>query len=325
MQCKNHQYRNTMSLLRRLREFMNACPDREYLDAATKRIVDEVRNQNRAPILSNNILTCIEPGVGASRVCNEELIVTLSTFGDRIHSTALTVESLLEQTVKPNHLILNLGRQYEGRGKIPGSLRLLERRGLEIRFTSDIGPYTKLLPTLKEYPNATIITADDDVLYNFDFISNMVNEHIQHPNEIIASRCRVMETHGNKLGGSFLQWGYVPNEGGANIKYIPESYMGVLYPPDSLDDRVFDEKTFMMLCPSTDDFWFKAMSMLKEVSVRKAYFEDDESNNVTSSRKLTLNDLKGTSDSYDRQLTAVLDHFGLWKMLDSNYNRPWMK
>lgn len=313
-----------MNPVKRLKNFMRSLPDRTYLDASTKKIIDEVRDQNRTPIITNNILTNHEPGVSSSRICNEEVIVSLSTFGDRIHAVALTIETLLEQTMKPNRIILNLGRQYEGRGKIPGSLRLLEKRGVELRFTPDIGPYTKLLPVLKDFPNATIITTDDDVLYNFDFISNMVNEHIQHPNEIMTSRCRCMELKGSRAFSKFLSWSYVPNDGGASIKFIPESYMGVLYPPGSLDDRVFDEKTFMSLCPSTDDFWFKAMSMLKGVKVRKVYLEDDDTNNLRTSRKLTLHDLNSSLGGYDRQLKAVVDHFDLWQMLDSNFNKPWM-
>lgn len=300
-------------------------PDKSYLDDITKRIIGEVHNQNRTPLIANNILTWHEMGVSSSRLCNEEVIVSLSTFGERIHSVALTLETLLEQTVKPNRIILNLGRQYEGRGKIPGSLKLLERRGVELRFTPDMGPYTKLVPVLKEFPNSTIITCNDDVYYNLDFVSNMVNEHLQHPDEILASRCRIMELKGTHAFTNFLSWNYAPNDGGANLRFMPESYMGVLYPPGSLDDQVFDEKTFMSLCPSADDFWFKAMSMLKGVTVRKVYHEEDYSNNLSTSRKLALHDLNSASGGYDRQLKAVMDHFGLWKMLDPNLNKPWMK
>lgn len=239
-----------MNPLRKLREFLHSLPDESFIEWKTKSIIDEIRDTNRTPDLCSNILTRTDSGVTSSRCCNEELIVSLSTFGDRIHSTAITVESLLEQTVKPNRIILNLGRQFEGKGKIPGSLKLLERRGLEIRFTRDIGPYTKLLPTLEEAPNASIITVDDDVLYGFDFISNLVNEHIQHPNEIIASRCRQVEAKGNKFLSDFLNWGFVPNGGGSSLKYLGEGYMGILYPPDTLDERVFDEKLFLNLCPS---------------------------------------------------------------------------
>ena len=312
-----------MNPLKKLKKFLLSLPDRTYIDWKTKKLLDEIRDQNMSPDLRQHILTRSESGVTSSRCCNEEVIISLSTFGDRIHGTALTIESLLEQTVKPNRIILNLGRQFEGKGKIPGSLKLLERRGLEIRFTRDIGPYTKLLPTLYDQPNAAIITVDDDVIYNYDFVSNLVNEHIQHPTDIIGTRCRMMETKGTKLLSQFLSWKFAPNGSEPSMKLLPEGCMGILYPPNSLDERVFDEKIFLDLCPSTDDFWFKAMSMLKGTMVKKAYSEADEARNLHSDPARTLHEIN-KSGGYDRQLLAVLNHFDLWGWLN-DHQKAWLK
>ncbi|MCM1355773.1 MAG: hypothetical protein NC212_05125 [Staphylococcus sp.] len=312
-----------MNPIKRLKMFIQSYPDKAYIDWIMKRQLLEINNVSRAPELSRNIIYRTETGVTSTKCCNEELIITLSTFGDRIHGTAITIESLLEQSVKPNRIILNLGRQFEGKGRIPGSLKLLERRGLEIRFSRDIGPYTKLLPTLKDYPNAAIITVDDDIIYDYDMVSNLVNEHITHPNEIIASRCRVMETKGSKLLSSFLSWKFAPNGSESSIKLLPEGAMGILYPPHSMDERVFDEKIFLDLCPSTDDFWFKAMGMLKGTIVRKAYSECDDVRNSKSSKTKNLYDIN-KSGGYDRQLQAVLSHFELYPWLD-NHHKTWLE
>ena len=108
-----------MNPLKKLKKFLLSLPDRTYIDWKTKKLLDEIRDQNMSPDLRQHILTRSESGVTSSRCCNEEVIISLSTFGDRIHGTALTIESLLEQTVKPNRIILNLGRQFEGKGRIP--------------------------------------------------------------------------------------------------------------------------------------------------------------------------------------------------------------
>lgn len=312
-----------MNPFKRLKRFVQSLPDRDYLDRKLKLQMLEINNVSRAPELSSNIVFRSEAGVSATRCCNEELIVSLSTFGDRIHGAALTIESLFEQTVKPNRVILNLGRQFEGKGKIPGSLKLLERRGLEIRFTRDLGSYTKLLPTLRDFPNSTIITVDDDIIYDYDMVSNLVNEHLTHPEEVVASRCRVMETKGGKLLSPYLSWRFAPNGSESSIKLLPEGARGILYPPHCMDERVFDEKIFLDLCPSTDDFWFKAMLMLKGTIVRKAYSECDDVRNHKSDSRRTLHDIN-KSGGYDRQLCAVLNHFDLYPWLD-NHHKTWLQ
>jgi len=311
-----------MNPFRKLKGYLLSLPDREYVSWKTQAVIDEIRDYSKTPDLCRNILSETASGVTSSRCCNEEVIVSLSTFGDRIHGTALTIESLFEQTVKPNRVILNLGRQFEGKGKIPGSLKLLERRGLEITFTRDIGPFTKLLPTLAAHPNSTIITVDDDIIYGYDFISNLVNEHIQHPSEIIAPRCRMIETGRHKHISGFLDWKLAPDGSEANMRFLPEGVNGILYPPGSLDERVFDEKTFLSLCPSTDDFWFKAMSMLKGTLVRKTYSEGDYMTNLRTAGH-TLHEVN-KSGGYDRQLQALFNHFELWSLIDQHY-KAWLK
>jgi len=42
---------------------------------------------------------------------------------------------------------------------------------------------------------------------------------------------------------------------------------GILYPPGCMDARVFDIATFRALCPTEDDVWFKAMSLLRDTPV----------------------------------------------------------
>lgn len=310
-----------MNPFTKLRDHIMSLPSRQELEWKTDALSQQIQQINRTPQLAQNILFRTEMGVSSTRVCNEEVIVSLSTFGDRIHGTALTVETLLEQTVKPNRIILNLGRQFEGKGMIPGSLKLLERRGLEIRFSRDIGPYTKLLPTMRDFPNAVIITVDDDMLYGFDMVSRLVSEHIKAPADIVGFRCREMETRGEKFISPFLNWRYAPNDADPSLKLLPEGVYGILYPPRSLDERVYDEKLFMDLCPSADDFWFKAMSMLKGTLVRKAYADPETVRSTLSDPKTVINDMN-KNGGYERQLKAVLQHFDLFKMLDKQ-QRAW--
>lgn len=313
-----HTHLLMTSFFGKLKGLLLSYPDKEYIDWQMSGLKQSVKENHIAPLLIQNLLYRSDPGVTSERCCGEELVVSLSTFGQRIHGVALTVESIMEQTVRPNRIVLYLGHEFEGPGRIPGSLRLLERRGLEIRFVRDIGPYTKLLPALRDFPGATVITVDDDILYDFDFVSTLVNGHLVCPGAVVAPRCRVMEVAAD--GGlrlPFVDWGLAENGCEPSMWLQPEGVRGVLYPPESLDGRVFDEEVFMALCPTTDDFWFKAMSLLRGTPVMKCYGGGNRASLVNSRSDVsrTLHEVNSGSDGYDCQWRALFKYFDLGRFL----------
>ncbi len=58
-----------------------------------------------------------------------------------------------------------------------------------------------------------------------------------------------------------------------------------MYPPHYLDDKIFDEKTFMQLAPTNDDVWFWAQTLLNGRRV-----------NVVPNNLDALNYIPGTQD-----------------------------
>ena len=47
---------------------------------------------------------------------------------------------------------------------LPQNLMRLCKEGLQIKWTKDVKSYKKLIPAIKEFPEAIIVTADDGVL-----------------------------------------------------------------------------------------------------------------------------------------------------------------
>ena len=92
-----------------------------------------------------------------------------------------SIESIFNQTYKANKIVLYISKDHFTTSTLPHSLLKQQKRGLEIRFVKDIGPYTKLIPALKEFPNANIITIDDDYMYPFDMIEKLVKAHLLNP------------------------------------------------------------------------------------------------------------------------------------------------
>ena len=96
-----------------------------------------------------------------------EIVVTLTTTPSRIGLLAPTLKSLLDQTRMPARIVLNLPR-FSTREQVPyvvpAELETLD--SLQIRRCDDLGPATKLIPSvLNEPPDTPLVVVDDDRIY----------------------------------------------------------------------------------------------------------------------------------------------------------------
>ena len=131
----------------------------------------------------------------------EEVIISLTTHPARILSSYKTICTLLNQDYKPDKVILWLAKeQFPSINDIPQKIQDLQKYGLTIGWWQDIRSYKKLIPALHEYPNAIIVTVDDDWYYRRDMLKILVEEHQKYPNEIICHAITHPElTDDNKL------------------------------------------------------------------------------------------------------------------------------
>lgn len=202
---------------------------------------------------------------GFSGVSNEkreqELIVSLTTYPARIQYIHTVIESLMMQTTKPNKIILWLANEQfpEREVGLPEDLLSLKRYGLTIDWCNDIRSYKKLIPTIKKYPDAVIITADDDMYYHPKMVQRLYDEFLKKPNYIHCHRVTKFYMHNGK---------FETTAGGYDI-YKHPSYLhkltggsGSCYPPQSLPPDMTDESLFMRLAPTNDDIWFWLMGVL---------------------------------------------------------------
>ncbi len=267
--------------------------------------------------IDQNMLFCTESGVTSERYCDHDIIVSLTTYGRRIHSVYMTIESIMEQTMKPNRIILWLDYSFEGK-RLPESINKLRKRGLEVAFCKDVRSYKKLLPALCKFPDDAIITVDDDVLYDVNMLENLIVPYLENPNAIYSNRVHKMIPDGNGKLLPYNNWEWCTKEHGVSDLYFFTGVGGVLYPPHSLDEEVKNEAVFMQICPAADDVWFKAMSLKKGTPVCRVetrhtngeeYFVDDETQDMALCNQnvgLSLN---------DRQLDAVFTKYNLYPLL----------
>ena len=113
------------------------------------------------------------PGVTDEIKRETPIIVSLTSYRERFKDLPLTLYSLLNQSLKPDRIILWLDNEYEDLTNLPYEITQFIKNGLEIRFVKDIGPYTKVIYAFKEYRNAVIVSADDDIYYTKNWLKKL--------------------------------------------------------------------------------------------------------------------------------------------------------
>ncbi|MBW2384058.1 MAG: glycosyltransferase family 2 protein [Deltaproteobacteria bacterium] len=122
----------------------------------------------------------------------DRVVVSLTTIPDRIDRIRPTLNSLLDQTRRPDAIYLNLPNESrrEGRGyELPAFLTEYGPVHV-IDCGEDMGPATKLLPTLarEKEPDTRIVVTDDDQIYPRNMIETLVDWNQKLPEAVVCAR-----------------------------------------------------------------------------------------------------------------------------------------
>lgn len=252
-----------------------------------------------------------------------KVIVSLTSIPSRIETTWITLESILRQNYKPDKIILWLGKDQFQNVKLPDALVKQQSRGVEIRFCEDIGPYTKVIYTLAEYPENVIISVDDDVIYAESMVRFLVESYVRNPKCICAHRTHWIEMRNDGTPIKYNNWTeYAKRKDVGNRKKeicnkrnFLTGVGGVLYPPHSLYKDVLKKELFLKLSPKADDVWLYMMAIMNQTNIInvKGIFGNlqyivDEENSVQKTALLKENVLGGRNDEY---LKNILDYYEL--------------
>ena len=201
---------------------------------------------------------------------DREVIVSLTSIPERLDCVVSPIQCMLVQTERPDRIILWLNEECAGYG-LPPRLSDLKKYGLEIEFIKDIGPHKKYFYTMQRYPDAVVITIDDDMYYKRTFIEELLHTYEENPECVCAFWTKKM-----KFTGSGIPYPYSEFEQGKGQNDFEPSHNllaigsgGILYPPHCMNKQVFDLELIQKLALKGDDIWLKAMEVLEDIKVAR--------------------------------------------------------
>lgn len=265
--------------------------------------------------LENKIKNFNENGVTTNKR-DIKLIVSLTSFPERLYDIHFCIYSILNQTLKPDEIVLWLATNQfpNGEHDIPQDVLNLKRFGLQIKWCDDIKAYKKLIPALKEYPDDLIVTADDDLYYPEDWLESLYEEHKQNPNNIICQRSRKISFNNSYSLKSYDEWKFNDGEVKESFFNFSTNGAGSLFPPHSLYSDVSNKNLFEKLCPNADDVWIWAMAILnrtkikcvKNNMVQLTYVNLARELNILNEKTLYSSNFEGGNDL---QLKNIIDYY----------------
>lgn len=214
-------------------------------------------------VLSRRNLTATRPVTGGAPVC-----VSLTTYGKRLESVFISIESIGAGRLRPARLILWLD-DAAAFAAPPAELQRLVSRGLEIKLTDNLGPHTKYYPyvTGEHDGRLALVTSDDDIIYPRKWLAGLMAGHRRHPEDVICYRAWVVGTE-NGTVMPYDSWRPCLTTR-PSVRNFATGVSGVLYPPPMVEQLAASGDSFRDTCPAADDIWLHAVALRAGRKIRQ--------------------------------------------------------
>ena len=206
--------------------------------------------------------------------CRESLLdpagpaLSLTTYGKRLAGVHYAIESIGDGSCRPSRLLLCIDQTLLDKGLTPG-LQRLQARGLEVHGCVDVGPHTKYFHAMNTLPrDRPLVTADDDILYQRDWLSSLVAAWKAHPDLVNCHRAEVITFDGEGALAPSSTWPPSPSTR-PSFRNLLTGVGGVIHPPAMQEAVVSAGDAFMACCPRNDDIWLCAVALRAGIRTRQ--------------------------------------------------------
>lgn len=247
-----------------------------------------------------------------NNISRPSVVVSLTSFPAAIPYAAKAIQSILDGTVLPDKVVLYLTFSQFGKNGIPDELLKMAACNpvFEIRdYGRDIRSYRKLIPALRDFPDAVVVTVDDDVAYDRNMLRSLLCLHEKMPDVILAHRAkRIRPGLPYRKWRKYRWYDFVFRKIHSSCLNIQTGVGGVLYPPHSLKKEMLDENLFTAIAPTTDDIWFWAAAVAGGTVVVPVPFGYNKPRGLGKPRELSLKttNFKSGTDRNAAALDAII-------------------
>ena len=238
-------------------------------------------------------------------------VVSLTSFGIRLDTVYLTIESIGRGDLRPSRLILWIQDKQTLESR-PQSLKRLEQRGLEVLLTQNYGPHSKYYPYLQasELLIEPLVTADDDIIYSRWWLQGLNNAHCLHPDAVNCYRAHVLGlTDG--LIQRYATW-RACRSARASLLHFATGSSGCIYPAEMLMRLKAAAEGFVGVCDKADDVWLHAIAVKGGFPIRQVSLGSLNFPTIPNSQDAGLfNENVGGGNDIQIKRTYGLEHLTL--------------
>jgi hypothetical protein len=196
----------------------------------------------------------------------------MTSFKERLKQESyLAISSILENNCLPSKICIIINT-YD-KDNIPSLFK--EHPLIEIIYTEvDLKSHNKYYHTALKYPNAVIITIDDDVIYPKTFIEDCIKAYEDSPTTVNAGRVHKIK-YDDKGILPYKQWDWESQETEASYDLFFTGVGGVVYPPNFFRKEDLNIEEIHKYI-KTDDIFLnylcrKHRIMVKRIPVQNSY------------------------------------------------------
>jgi hypothetical protein len=239
-----------------------------------------------------------------------KIILSLTSFPERIHESWVSIACLMKQSVRPDKIILWLSSEQFVNKQLPAKIKHLVELGLDVRYCDDLRSHKKYFYSMQEFEDHHVITFDDDLYYDSFVVENLINLKLQFPDSIVANRVHQMKFCSSEIL-PYTTWKHNFSKNIESYDLFHTSGAGVLFTPKFFDKNIFRKDLIFQLSYNSDDVWLKAMCLIskRKTATNEQYNKDFITVGSTQNVSLVFENTK--KGKKDKQIKEVFKYFNL--------------